>query len=151
MYGPQPLPEQNLQITRPSHEIVDSTNALLQLRAGLNGERQQRLDKAHVRATSAILAEAQKGETADILAPRVLPSLIISTWNRYAKSHDKANKRMMTSAEATTKDADKAEAAEKVAYGADIQAIAARAAEAVAIDEALAQEIAAAAASDSDS
>lgn len=109
-YGVQSVVQRSLQLDRPSHEIVDATNELLQYREGLNSERQQRLDEAHVQATRAILRDAQRHEATNLLAPPMLPPPVQSTWNRYAKSHDKASKRMMTGAEAAERDADAAEA-----------------------------------------
>jgi hypothetical protein len=55
-YGIQPRGQ--LRIERPTHEIIDSTNEFLQYRAGLNQERQQRLDEAHAQATTMILQDA---------------------------------------------------------------------------------------------
>lgn len=108
-YGIQPV--RQLRLERPIHEIIDSTNELLQYRAGLNQERRQRLDAAYSQATNAILRDAQLREAADQTG--VLSTQIQSTWNRHAKSHDKASKRMMTGAEAAEKDANKAEAIAK--------------------------------------
>lgn len=103
-----------LRLKRPLHEIVDATNELLQYRQSLNQERQQRLDEAHVQATRSILHEAQRREDANLLAPQILPQPIQTTWNQYAKSHDKASKRMLTGAEAAERDADRDEATVRI-------------------------------------
>jgi hypothetical protein len=149
-YGIQAL--RLLRLERPTHEIINSTNELLQFRAGLNSERQQRLDEAHVQATNTILRDAQLREAADRTG--VLPPPIQSTWNRYIKSHDKTAKRMMTGAEAAEKDADKAEATAKAEEELQLQGTAeeaARAAETAIDDELLAGIEGAAEFSDSES
>lgn len=109
-YGVQSIVQRSLQLNRPSHEIVDTTNELSQYREGLSSERQQRLDEAHVQATRAILRDAQRHEAANLLVPPMLLPPVQSTWNLYAKSHDKASKRMMMGAEAAERDANAAEA-----------------------------------------
>jgi hypothetical protein len=101
-----------LQLERPT-TIIDTTNMLLSYREGLNKERQQRLDEAHMRATRLVLAEAEERQQFDRAVPRSLPPPVLPSWNRYAKSHDKTMKRMMTGAEAAEKDANTAEATEK--------------------------------------
>jgi hypothetical protein len=114
LYGiPIPTPtDQILLLEQPSHHIITTTNKLLQFREGLTRERQQRLDEAHVRATQEILQEEQRRQYFNSTVPAVLPAPITSTWNRYAKTHDKTMKRMMTGTEAAVKDADAAEAAD---------------------------------------
>ena len=86
---------------------------LLSYREGLTHERQQLLDEAHVRVTREILWQEQQRQSFNSTVPAVLPEPIKQNWNRYAKSHDKTMKRMMTGAEAAAKDADAYEAAEK--------------------------------------
>jgi hypothetical protein len=111
--GGNQLIGQFLQLQRPQHHIIDTTNELLSFREGLTGEKQQLLDHAHAQATRAILRDVQQREAFELTLPQGLPAPIQSTWNRYAKSHDKVSKRMMTGAEAAVKDANAAEAAEK--------------------------------------
>jgi hypothetical protein len=112
-HGAQPVLQRSLQLERPSYEIVDATNELLQYRQSLNSEHQQRLDTAHVQATRAILHNAQIREAVSLTAPQILPPRIETTWNRYAKSHDKSSKRMLTGAEAAERDADRDKATVK--------------------------------------
>ena len=100
------------QVDRPRHEIVDSTNRLLEWRETLNREQQEQLDDEHARATAQVITNAQHRQYWSTAVPSVLPTLIESTWNRHAKSHDKTMKRMMTGREAAERDADKAEAAQ---------------------------------------
>jgi hypothetical protein len=138
-------------LDRPRHEIVLSTNQLLEFRETLTTEQQQLLDRDYAASNARVLQNAQAQQYWATAVPSILPAPLQSTWNRHANSHDKANKRMLTGAEAATRDANKAEEQAE----AEVRAIAARAAEAVAIDEAIWAEDkatqAAQASSDSDS
>jgi hypothetical protein len=108
-----PEVDSRTQPKRPQHEIVDTTNRLLQWRETLTSEQQQRLDADHARATAQVLQHAQNQQYWATAVPSVLPVLIQSTWDRHVKSHDKVMKRMMTGTEAAVQDADQHEAAIK--------------------------------------
>jgi hypothetical protein len=87
---------ERLQLDRPRHEILGSTNSLLEFRESLTKEARERLDEDHFQLTAQLLHNARAQQSCSIAIPRFLPPPIPQTWNRKAKSHDKVMKRMMT-------------------------------------------------------
>ncbi|MGH7240163.1 MAG: transposase, partial [Candidatus Saccharimonadales bacterium] len=103
--------EPALVLDRPPVEIVATTNELLAYRETLTREQQELLDIEQVRSTAQILSDARIRQNFNLAIPRTLPEPIPQpSWNRYSKSHDKVNKRMMTGAEVAVRDANAAEA-----------------------------------------
>jgi hypothetical protein len=135
-------------ISLPRLEIVTVTNNLLAYRETLSREQQDLLDEAQVRSTTQILSDSRTRQHVSTI-PRSLPTVIPVSWNRYANSHDKITKRMMTSTEVAVQEADKAEAIQKKVEK-DLQRTAVEAAK-VAVETAIDNELLAGMASDSDS
>jgi hypothetical protein len=107
---PRLEPATHLTIERPNLEIVEAINELLAYRETLTREQQERLDEDQVRSTTQILSDARAQHQMRAMIPRSLPAPIPKpAWDRYAKSHDKVTKRMMTSTEAAVRDADRHE------------------------------------------
>jgi MULE transposase domain len=98
-----------VSLDRVKHEIMGSTNQLLQFRESLTREQRDLLDFDYAQSTARVIQTAQTAQYWASVVPSNLPASIQSTWNRHAKSHDKVTKRMLTGAEAAVKDADKQE------------------------------------------
>ena len=101
--------EEKLPRDRPVHGITQSTNDLLAFKETLDSEQQEKLAAAHLSATKQLLEDAQRQQAFKSSLPQLLPPPIPSTFNRKAKSHDKATKRSMLGVEIAIQDADRSE------------------------------------------
>jgi hypothetical protein len=83
---------------------------MLEVREGLTGYARTRYDSAATNAQQGLIQFAQELQDDD-LYPR-MPSIVRNPgWNRRFKTHDKVNKRLMTGAEASERDANNREKA----------------------------------------
>lgn len=101
--------EEKLPRERPVHDITQSTNELLAFKETLDSEQQEKLAAAHLLATKQLLEDAQHQQAFKSSLPQLLPPPIPSTFNRKAKSHDKATKRSMLGVEIAIQEADRLE------------------------------------------
>jgi hypothetical protein len=101
--------EEKLPRDRPVHDITQSTNELLAFKETLDSEQQEKLAAAHLLATKQLLEDAQHQKAFKSSLPQLLPPPIPSTFNRKAKSHDKATKRSMLGVEIAIQEADRLE------------------------------------------
>ena len=100
--------QSNPFISPRRNEITGLGLQILEAREGLTGYARTRYDSVATNAQQGLLQFAQQLQKDD-LHTRMPDAVKDSGWNRRFKSHDKANKRLMTGAEAAEKDAEKRE------------------------------------------